>query len=466
MSFCTKLADAFGKVLESTPYTALDPLVKVNYVQKGNNVIFGGGRSSNPSNNLVYIGKVLEAAQGKSILGADAWIDVAFPHVIYVTGTRGSGKSFDLGVLIEGVSTLSNPSNVQLNVEPVATVLIDMQSQFWTLRYPPRADVEQNFKQLDELKRWNIAPNSLSNCDVYVPKDGQKFLGDEKVLQIKPKDVPQDDWCRLLGQPIYSPQGHVIGETIRHFNGQDFSIADMLGYIGNSQNFPNIPDASRYAVHYRLAEYQQSGLFDENGLDIFDLLKPGQCSVLMLRELRDEDKSLVTALIARKLFSVMGEHHKEKKIADFFKKETHNGVNLPSKVWLLVDEAHVVAPKDVDSPAREALVEFVKRGRDAGLSLVLATQQPSAVDDRILSQVNISINHRLAFQSDISAAVGRIPTKPLSSLKVSGSTVSDFGDMLRLLEAGECFVGDNSTSRAMMVRIRPRITAHGGYSPI
>ena len=31
--------------------------------------------------------------------------------------------------------------------------------------------------------------------------------------------------------------------------------------------------------------------------------------------------------------------------------------------------------------------ENVKRGRDAGLSLVLATQQPSAVDSKILSQV-------------------------------------------------------------------------------
>ena len=41
--------------------------------------------------------------------------------------------------------------------------------------------------------------------------------------------------------------------------------------------------------------------------------------------------------------------------------------------------AHVVAPKDQNSPARDALIEYVKRGRDAGLSLVMATQQPSAI---------------------------------------------------------------------------------------
>lgn len=465
MSFSTKLSEGFGKVLDSTPYTALDPIVKINYVQKGNNVIFGGHSKGPEPRNLVYVGKVLEGAQGKNFLGADAWLDVSFPHVIYITGTRGSGKSFDLGVFVEGVAALATESNIRAAVEPVATVLIDMQSQFWTLRFPPQPQIPQNKAQLEELKRWNIKPNYLSNCEIFIPEKGQRFLGNERVLRIKPSDVPQEDWCRLLGQPIYSPQGHVLGETLRNFAGRNFSLDEMLAFISTARNFSNIPDASRHAVEYRLAEYGQSGLFHKDGIDVNDLLKPGQCSVLLLRDLRDEDKSLITALIARKLFTAMGEHHKQRKISDFFRTKTKPG-NLPNKVWLLVDEAHVVAPKDVDSPAREALVEFVKRGRDAGLSLVLATQQPSAVDDRILSQVNISLNHRLAFQSDISAAVARVPTKHLTSLKVSGAELSDFGDMLRLLEAGECFVGDNSTSRTVMVRVRPRVTAHGGYSPV
>lgn len=465
MSFSTKLADAFGKVFDTTPYMALDPLVKVNFVSKGNNVIFGSHSKSSEPQNLIYLGKVLESGPGKSIFGADAWIDVSFPHVIYITGTRGSGKSFDLGVLVEGVSELQSPSNVSVNVDPVATVLIDMQSQFWTLRYAPKKEVTQNAGQLSELKNWNISGNALAKCIIYVPPKGQTFLGDEKTLQIRPRDVTQEDWCRLLGQTIYSPQGHVLGETLRAFSGQDFSLEEMLNYINTPRNFPNIPENSRLAVSYRLAEYQESGLFHKNGLDILDLLKPGQCSVLMLRDLRDEDKSLITALIARRLFTVMGDYHKEKKISSFFQKESAKSV-LPNRVWLLIDEAHVVAPKDVESPAREALVEFVKRGRDAGLSLVLATQQPSAVDDRILSQVNLSLNHRLAFQSDIAAAVARVPTKPLSGLKVSGAQLTDFGDMLRLLDSGECFVGDHSTSRTVMIKVRPRVTAHGGYSPV
>jgi hypothetical protein len=185
----------------------------------------------------------------------------------------------------------------------------------------------------------------------------------------------------------------------------------------------------------------------------------------MLRDLRNEDKSLVTAIIARQLFLIMGQHHKELKVAHFFEK-AFEGESLPTRVWLLIDEAHVVAPANLPSPAREALVEYVKRGRDAGLSLVLATQQPSAVDDRILSQVNISFNHRLTFQSDISAAINRVPTKTLGGMKMSGTTLTDFGDMIRLLEAGQCFLGDHASSRTVLVQIRPRVTSHGGYSPV
>jgi DNA helicase HerA-like ATPase len=160
----------------------------------------------------------------------------------------------------------------------------------------------------------------------------------------------------------------------------------------------------------------------------------------------------------------MGAYHKKRKADAFFGRD-YTGKAYPSKVWLLIDEAHVVAPNNAPSPARKALIEYVKRGRDAGLSLVMATQQPSAVDDEILSQVNISLGHRLAFGADISSALHRVPTKAISNLKVSGSDVKDFGDMLRLLAPGQCFIGDTHTSRVILMQIRPRVTSHGGYSP-
>lgn len=463
MAFSNKLSESFGKVFEHSPYVALDPIVKLNFNSKGKNLIFGRSASSEEPTDLLYLGKVYETATGTSLLGADAWLDTKFPHVIYVTGTRGSGKSMDLGIIIEGLARLNGPSPVQQKVTPVTTFLIDTQSQFWTLRYPPQGDASRS--QIDELANWNLQGNGLADAAVFIPKGATKFLGDEYELTLRPRDVLHEEWCALLGQEVYGPQGHLLAEILETLDGEDFSLDDMIRLLREGRLLSSVAENSRNVVIYRLTDYNRTGLFDPDGINIRNLLIGGRCNIFMLRDLRDDDKALVTAILARQLFIKMGRYHQQRRVSDFFGKDEPED-DYPSRVWLLVDEAHVVCPNSGASPARKALVEYVKRGRDAGLSLVLATQQPSAVDDRVLSQVNLSLSHRLTFQSDINAAISRIPTKTLNGLRVGGTKLSDFGDILRLVEAGQCFVGDHATSRTVLVHMRPRVTAHGGQSPI
>ena len=464
MSFSTKSAERFGTVIDSGTYAVDDPLVKVQYISKGKNIVFGRTLKDYNYSNLFYVGKILERTKGKSYLDSDVWLDTTFPHVIYITGTRGSGKSFDLGVLVEGISKLSKPSPIQNKVKPITSIIIDTQSQFWTLGYAPREAIEANKIQLNELNRWNLEPNNLAEMKIYAPLGSMTFLGTERTLQIRPKDVKAEEWCALLGQEIYSPQGHIITATLEALGDTDFEIDDILSYIGNDSNWPTVAESSRNAIAYKLDDYRRTNLFSASGLRVKDFLENGTCNILSLRELRNEDKSLITAVIARNLFDILGRHHNKKKTTSFFQKPFEDD-GTPDRVWLVIDEAHVVAPKDQISPARNALVEYVKRGRDAGLSLILATQQPSALDDRILSQVNITFSHRLSFQSDINAAIDRIPTKSVKSMKFAGRSLNDFGDMVRVLDTGQCFLGDQASSRTVLVQIRPRVSAHGGYSP-
>ena len=464
MSFSTKSGERFETVIDKSRYTVEDALVKIQYISKGQNVIFGRALKGEDYRNLLYIGKILEATKGRSYLGADAWLDTTFPHVIYITGTRGSGKSFDLGVLVEGISKLATPSPIQNNIKPITSIIIDTQSQFWTLGYAPREAIPANKVQLEELKRWNLAPNSLSEAQVYTPSGTTTFLSTEKTLQIRPKDVRAEEWCALLGQEVYGPQGHIITTTLEALGDRNYEITDILDYIADDTNWPTVAESSRNAISYKLDDYRRTNLFSANGLKVKDFLNEGTCNILSLRELRNEDKSLITAVIARNLFDILGKHHTKKKTASFFQ-TPFVSEGTPDRVWLVIDEAHVVAPSNQISPARSALVDYVKRGRDAGLSLVLATQQPSALDDRILSQVSVTFSHRLSFQSDINAAINRIPTKSIRSMKFSGTKLTDFGDMMRVLDAGQCFLGEQASSRTVLVQIRPRVTAHGGYSP-
>jgi uncharacterized protein len=464
MSFNPSAADRFAKVLERSDYATNDHLVKVQYVPRGNNVIVGRAGASDRQSNLVYVGKVAENTAGSNLLGADVWLDVSFPHVIYITGTRGSGKSFDLGVLVEGISTLSERSAVQENVDLITSFVIDTQNQFWTLGYPPRPGIAANAAQLSELANWNIKPNAVADIALFLPPGAEPITGTETTFTLSPDQISHEEWCALIGQDVYSPQGHVLGATLDALQ-SDFSVDNMMAYIDSDRNWRNVVEATRQAVLYKLTDLAKTGLFQRAGFRVGDLLHAGRCNIFMLRDLRDVDKSLVTSIIARQLFTLMGQHHRQLKRDAFFGSESKPPA-LPARVWLIIDEAHVVAPSDRYMPAREALVEYVKRGRDAGLSLVLATQQPSAIDDRILSQVNLAFTHRLAFQSDINAAINRVPTKAPQALKLRGTEVKDFTDMIRVLDAGECFLGDQTTSRAILTRIRPRVTSHGGYSPI
>ena len=98
MSFTDNTKEKFSTVYTKSFWKTKDPIVKCNYVAKGKNLIFGASNNFQETSRLVYIGKVIESSASVSYLAADCWLDIAFPHVIYITGTRGTGKSFDLGV--------------------------------------------------------------------------------------------------------------------------------------------------------------------------------------------------------------------------------------------------------------------------------------------------------------------------------------------------------------------------------
>lgn len=176
MGFTKKASDSFGNVIESTNYTVLDPVVKARFLSRGNNLVLGVSQFKDPPQDLIYVGKVYESCPSNNMLGADVWLDLSFPHVIYITGTRGSGKSFDLGVLIEGISQLNEGTPIQESITPITSILIDTQNQFWTLKYAPNPNIEENQAQLEALKRWRIRPNALANVRLWIPQARRSFL--------------------------------------------------------------------------------------------------------------------------------------------------------------------------------------------------------------------------------------------------------------------------------------------------
>ena len=217
---------------------------------------------------------------------------------------------------------------------------------------------------------------------------------------------------------------------------------------------------------WKLESLIDSEVFDPAGISVREVLKPDQLTVFLLRDLDNATKSLIVSVFSKKIFKLMGAYHTARKIMLRRGKPLptiYEG--LPNGVWVLVDEAQIICPSDALTAAKPTLIEVVKRGRDAGISLVLATQQPSAVDSRVVSQVDLVIAHRLVVDSDISAAVSRMPSRFPFTLAIGTEKIQDANTLVRLLDTREAWIADAETSRTFLIAMRPRVSAHAGDEP-
>src|SRR5712664_1923794 len=115
------------KVITSARLKTAESIVQLN-VDNKNRAVLVGKRSQAANSSVGLVGKVAEQGIGSSVLDYGVWLDLNFPHVIGIFGTRGSGKSFDLGVLAECI--LGLPDVVHGKMPTSSLVLFDVQDQF------------------------------------------------------------------------------------------------------------------------------------------------------------------------------------------------------------------------------------------------------------------------------------------------------------------------------------------------
>jgi DNA helicase HerA-like ATPase len=132
------------------------------------------------------------------------------------------------------------------------------------------------------------------------------------------------------------------------------------------------------------------------------------------------------------------------------------------QTWVALDEAQNVLPSERRSAAGEMLIRFVREGRNYGLSFMVATQQPTALDGRLLAQVDTMIAHKLTVKSDIEY-VRRNLKSNLPEEVIHASRRLEFDEVLRSLDVGQALVSNTEEQRAVLVDIRPRVSVHGGF---
>lgn len=387
----------------------------------------------------------------KLLLGKDiqseqpVYLTAEGARAVLVCGKRGSGKSYTVGVLVEELLAAGEQNIIPIIVDPMGV--------YHTM-------VQPNTAQQEELFRWGLSTRSYQ-VRLLIP--GQPHaLYDNDVLQIlkerdvrliplrlNASDLTPDGWCDLFDADINKPMGIVLFRAVQqlHKKGSAFTIQDIIKGI---ERDGKAPDTSKEALLNRLEAAQSWQLFAENDYTpIHELFQPGVVNVLDLSRLEPGPRgrrNLAVSVIARNLFRARSDAR--------LREEFGLATPMP-RVWMLLDEAHQFVPAGSNTLSKEQLIRWAKEGRQPGLSLAVASQQPSAIDPEVLSQCDMILSHKLTSRSDVGA---------LNALSQDymGSELRTF--IKNLKRTGEAVLVDDELEAVYMLRIRPRRSQHGGGS--
>ncbi|MBP1922971.1 DNA helicase HerA-like ATPase [Halorubrum alkaliphilum] len=278
--------------------------------------------------------------------GAAVDLDVDSPHAAVVFGKRGTGKSYTLGVLAEGLA----------DSRGVSPVVVDPMGVFGGLTAAGGRIVEPT---------------------------------------VRPGSIPAAVWPDLVGLDPTSGAGSLLWRTVADAvddgkgrggkvdgdtaAGGKPSVPASIDSFRRFLSEADAPDSTRRTVrnHLRLAE--SWGIFDADAPSVSSFAADGTPTVLDLAGVPETASAGVVRAVARGLYDARVDGDVDR---------------LP---WLLVDEAHAF----FGGVADPALRTLLTRGRSPGVSFVCATQRPGALPSVAVSQSDLLVTHRLTAEPDV-----------------------------------------------------------------
>ncbi|MEA3399491.1 MAG: DUF87 domain-containing protein [Patescibacteria group bacterium] len=406
----------------------------------------------------IFIGKhYIRMGQSQS-LSNNVYMDIAGAHVMFICGKRGGGKSYTLGAIAEGFYLLEPEVRQNLSV-----ILLDTMGIYWTMKYPNHQD-----KVL--LEEWGLKPKNIP-VKIFTPEKyyhiyKEKGIPTDVPFTLAPSAIDSDDWCNAFKLDKYSSEGILISKTISNLKkaGENFVVMDIIKHLKDDS------EANKETVDAVIAMFRMAdswGVFSDHGTPLSELAKGGQISVLDVSCYATmpggwDVKALMVGLVGQRLFIDRMQARKDEEFdqvesaTNFFSKSSVKKQDMPL-VWLVIDEAHEFLPVEGKVASSEALITIMREGRQPGISLILATQQPGKIHTDVMTQSDIVLSHRITAKIDVDA-LGML----MQSYMREG-LVGELDKLPRVKGAGILF--DDNNEKMYPIRIRPRFTWHGGGSP-
>ncbi len=296
----------------------------------------------------ILVGKHYVKMGETTSLSNDVLMDVVRSHVVFVCGKRGSGKSYTMGVIAEGMANL--PKAIGRNT---SVLIFDTMGVYWTLKY-------KNKKEDKDLREWKLEPQGF-DVRIFTPHGFFQDFKDKGIptdfpFSISPIELEPADWCMTFGVSINDPVGVAIERVIAPLKKtkKEFSLDDVIKEINKD---PKLDPKVKNAAESRFEAAKEWGLFKKDATPIKDLVSREKITVLDISCYASATggenlRALVIGMVSQKLFAERMLTRKEEEYKEieeatsiFGKSDELYQLEFPL-VWLIVDEAHEFIPND------------------------------------------------------------------------------------------------------------------------
>jgi DNA helicase HerA-like ATPase len=359
-------------------------------------------------------------------------------HLAIIAST-GSGKSYLASVIIE---ELMRPCN------RAAVLIVDPHGEYTTLQ--ELANHTEFAAETDPAAPRPIRRRAGYHAETRV------YLHDQ--VKVRLNTLTLGD-LRYLLPGLTEKQHHFLGRAYDAMRAakksQPWTAEDLksaVAAVGKDKNEESGDDSGNStvaALSWKIQERlgDNSIVFDPfQHLELREILKPGQCTVLQLNEIDERDQQVIVATLLRRIYNARLDTERGKVQAS---DERH----LPYPVFVLLEEAHHFAPHGGDVVTTGILKQTLAEGRKFGIGMGLISQRPGKLDPDVLSQCLTQCIMRIVNEADQKSVATAVE-----------GVGRDLLDNLPALSRGQAIIAGSAVNTPVICRVRTRITPHGGES--
>lgn len=378
--------------------------------------------------NLSQFGLLGQAA------GKFVGLDLNGTNTISLFGVQGGGKSYTLGSMVEmATQEFLGVSKVPA---PLATVIFHYhESQDYAPEFVSMVAANNREAEIKALEsEYGAYPDALEDVLLLTSPDKiAERQAEFPSVQVEPiyfssNELSIKDWRFLMGamgNQMYMKQINLIMRQLR----EQLTLEALQHEIENSA----LSETQKSIARVRLTFAAE---FIDDNYRLAERLRPGRLIIVDLRdEFIEKEEALGLFVVMLNIFANAGREEGFNKLIVF-------------------DEAHkYMDNQDLTSH----IVDVIRQMRHQGVSLLIASQDPPSLPYEIIELSSVVILHR--FNSP----------QWLKHVQRSITSLSDLTPaQMASLRPGEAYVWATKaterifTQKAVKMRLRPRVTQHGG----